>query len=143
MDTNESNFKSKKTINKLIEETVETTNNIGLTDKHPTEEKTEKVTEKLNKPFRKGMHASVYFVLAILIMNALIVSNRKIFLAVVLSIIISFTYACTDEYHQTFVGGRTGQFSDVLIDTMGSIVGVSLYSFSFFIYQNRSRKIIR
>ncbi len=139
MDTNESNGKSKKTINKVIEKTVETTNNIGLTDKHPSEETKKKVTNKLNNPLRKCMHASVYLILSILIMNALIVSNCKFTIALILSIIISFTYACTDEYHQTFVEGRSGQFSDVLIDTVGSIAGSCIYSLGYLIYKDKKR----
>lgn len=33
-------------------------------------------------------------------------------------------YAATDEIHQLFVGGRSGQFTDVLIDTFGGIAGI-------------------
>ena len=36
-------------------------------------------------------------------------------------------FAGTDEYHQTFVDGRTGQVTDVLIDTAGACVGCLLY----------------
>ncbi|HEX2359790.1 MAG TPA: VanZ family protein [Solirubrobacterales bacterium] len=32
---------------------------------------------------------------------------------------ISFLYACSDEYHQTFVDGRAGTVTDVLIDSAG------------------------
>ena len=35
-----------------------------------------------------------------------------------------FIYACSDEFHQAFVPGRVGQFSDVLIDMIGVLVGV-------------------
>ena len=38
----------------------------------------------------------------------------------------SFLYACSDEYHQTFVDGRIGQFSDVLIDMIGVLTGILL-----------------
>ncbi len=31
----------------------------------------------------------------------------------------SFLYACSDEFHQTFVVGRAGLFTDVLIDGIG------------------------
>lgn len=34
-----------------------------------------------------------------------------------------FLYACTDEFHQTFISGRSGQFRDVLIDTAGGLLG--------------------
>ena len=63
------------------------------------------------------MHATVYFVLAIMIMLFINVMQKKkrFFLALLITIILCFLFACTDEYHQTFVGGRTGQFKDVII----------------------------
>ena len=33
---------------------------------------------------------------------------------------LTFFYACTDEFHQLFVPGRAGRFSDVLIDSSGA-----------------------
>lgn len=38
-----------------------------------------------------------------------------------------FIYACTDEFHQLFIGGRAGQFTDVLIDTSGALIMCLLY----------------
>ena len=35
-------------------------------------------------------------------------------------------YAASDEFHQLFVDGRTGQLSDVLLDSSGVLVGVLL-----------------
>lgn len=37
---------------------------------------------------------------------------------------IAFFYACTDEFHQYFVPGRSGKFTDVLLDSTGSVLGV-------------------
>ena len=36
-----------------------------------------------------------------------------------------FLYACSDEFHQLFVPGRAGLFSDVLIDTVGVLFGLT------------------
>lgn len=36
-----------------------------------------------------------------------------------------FLYACSDEFHQLFVPGRAGMFSDVLIDTVGVQFGLT------------------
>ena len=44
----------------------------------------------------------------------------------IMSITLSFLYACTDEIHQIFVPGRSAQFRDVLIDTLGAIFGCLL-----------------
>ena len=42
------------------------------------------------------------------------------------SILLSFLYACTDELHQIFVPGRSAQFRDVLIDTLGASFGATI-----------------
>lgn len=127
MPSKESNSKSEGTINKIIETTVSTTNKVGLTDKHPSKKKMSQVVEYLNYPLRKCMHASVYFILVLLLLNAFRVSNFSLKKAIIFSILICFLYACSDEFHQTFVTGRTGQFSDSLIDTTGGIIGVFFY----------------
>lgn len=48
-----------------------------------------------------------------------------------------FLYACSDEWHQTFVPGRSGSFRDVLIDMVGVVVGIGLV---FFVYMLRREK---
>ena len=35
-------------------------------------------------------------------------------------------YAALDEYHQTFVPGRSGQIRDVVIDSLGLLFGILL-----------------
>ena len=35
-------------------------------------------------------------------------------------------YACTDELHQLSIDGRSGQWTDVLVDSSGVLVGVTL-----------------
>lgn len=42
--------------------------------------------------------------------------------SVALAVLCTFLVASADEFHQTFVPGRTGQFSDVLLDTSGGLV---------------------
>lgn len=37
------------------------------------------------------------------------------------SLLVTFLYACTDEFHQLFVPGRAGRFTDVLIDCTGAL----------------------
>lgn len=137
MDSIESNDKSKNVIINVVDTTIDTTNKLGITDEHLSEEKKQEFADKLNVPLRKLMHASIYLMLALLLMNALMVSHCKLKLSIVLSIIISFIYACSDEYHQTFVNGRTGNAIDVLIDTFGAIVGSSIYLIGYFIYKKR------
>lgn len=129
MDSKSSNNKSEKTINKVVETTLDATNNLGITNKHPNNFKLNEFVLKLNRPFRKCMHAFVYFVLAILVLNALKVSNVKNYKLYLICFIICFLHSLLDEYHQTFINGRTGQIIDSIIDTSGSIVGIMIYYF--------------
>ena len=110
MTSEESNGKSKEVINTVVEQT-----NI---------ENTEETVNMLNVPVRKIAHASEYFILGLLIINLIysITNNKWKTIYYLISILICFLYACTDEYHQTFISGRTGQFIDVLIDTLGAIL---------------------
>ncbi len=124
MPSDESNEKSKGTINEAIEKTLEVTNGAKITDKHPSERKMNSVIDKLNKPLRKCMHASVYFMLAILLFIGLKTFKIKGWKLSILPIIGCFIYACTDEFHQLFVDGRSSQFTDVLIDTTGAVISV-------------------
>ena len=65
---------------------------------------------------RKLGHFSGYAALATLWIWALRRSFRH---AIPISVAISLVYAASDEYHQTFVPGRTGTPIDVAIDAAG------------------------
>lgn len=72
---------------------------------------------------RKLAHFTEYFILGILVINFITRYDKKIIIAILLCII----YATSDEIHQIFVTGRSCQVTDVIIDSMGSIMGVYLY----------------
>ena len=81
----------------------------------------------INHLVRKCAHASVYFILAYLILNALKQTGKISFKKIVYTICFCIIYATSDEIHQLFVEGRGCQFTDVLIDSMGAIFGVLTY----------------
>ncbi|MDD5686402.1 MAG: VanZ family protein [Elusimicrobia bacterium] len=77
---------------------------------------------------RKGAHITEYFILTLLLIRAFRRSFRISFpLMVLLPSIFSFLYACSDEYHQTFIKNRCGTPWDVLIDTLGILIVVYIY----------------
>ena len=43
-----------------------------------------------------------------------------------ISFIICFLYASSDEFHQLFVPGRSGQVTDIFIDMIGVVLGLLL-----------------
>lgn len=118
----ESNSKSKEIIRYVVE----------IVHKEKSKKEIELEVNKLNKPVRKIAHASVYFVLANFLNSLLCtIKKNKLKLCNIISVIICFIYACTDEFHQTFVTNRTGQISDVLIDTFGAIIGCLVFNFIY------------
>jgi VanZ family protein len=73
--------------------------------------------------FRKLGHVTGYALLTTLWWWALRgVTARPLLIAVC----IAFAYACTDEFHQTFVSGRTGTPVDVAIDSIGMAIAALL-----------------
>src|SRR5699024_11129892 len=76
---------------------------------------------------RKSAHFFEYFMLGLLVINALKrhVSIKWKFVA--LSLVICILYAISDEVHQLFIPGRSGEMRDVFIDSTGSATGITLY----------------
>ena len=142
MNTQNSNGKSMDIIGMFIEDTLEITNEYGITHSTPSEAKIERASNLINAPMRKVMHASVYLVLAffiILFLNV-IFNNNHYWIALILALILCIGFAVLDEYHQTFVGGRTGQVMDVVIDTAGAVAGTMLYTSYYIVYKMGYRK---
>ncbi len=79
---------------------------------------------RIDHPVRKTAHATEYAVLALLAAGAFIDRKTGIRAGIVVPCLIAAGYAATDEFHQLFVEGRSGQFSDVMIDTAGALVGL-------------------
>ena len=128
MNNDDSNNKSINTLNKVVETTVNTTSELGITNEISTEE-VQEIAIELNWPFRKCMHSFVYCILILLTLNAIRYSNLKTYQFYLDGFLISFFYSIFDEYHQTFVNGRNGQITDVLIDSIGIILGILIYYF--------------
>ena len=124
--SNEEAVKSSKKSDGLIIKSVEL-----FTRKSLSDQEKEKVLKYLVFPVRKCAHLSLYLILGILVISLLreyMVINTKL---VLLSLLICFLYACSDEIHQLFVPGRSGEVRDVLIDTLGACLGVSFYYLVF------------
>jgi VanZ family protein len=71
---------------------------------------------------RKGAHLTEYFILSILLFRALRGDSPKRWQLrwAVCAVVMSCSYAATDEFHQSFVATRTASVVDVGIDTAGA-----------------------
>lgn len=121
----ESNVQSKSIIESVADVTnVKNIEKVKTTDGTYSVKKTSIVMDRLNKIVRKFAHASIYFVLSIFVMSFIfIIKKENKFRYYLIGIFICFLYACTDEFHQLYVPGRTGRFTDAIIDTLGASMG--------------------
>jgi VanZ family protein len=75
--------------------------------------------------FKKLAHVTVYGILTALLFSALRIHIRHKGHALLTAALVAVVYACSDEWHQTFVPGREGTLRDVAIDAVGA-VGASI-----------------
>lgn len=75
---------------------------------------------------RKTAHFTVYSVLGMLTLTAVLISKIKV--PYLTASAICLAYAASDEIHQYFVPGRSCELRDVCIDFSGSVLGILLIS---------------
>lgn len=96
-----------------------------------------------NIPVRKLAHVSEFGLLYFLYLRSLLslqafadtrVRHRALWLALTLV----FAYAVSDEWHQSFVPGRSSQFNDVLVDMSGAVLTALLLLLSGKLMQRKT-----
>ncbi len=95
---------------------------------------------------RKLAHFCIYGVLGILSFLTLVTYKTMPFvLRCFLSFLICGIYSLSDEYHQTFIAGRSGELRDVLIDCGGALTGIIfsalIYGLAILIKKKREPKM--
>ena len=80
----------------------------------------------IENTFRKLAHFCLYTLGGILILSHInlykITDKKKVFISWILGTI----YAISDEIHQLFVPGRSGEIRDVCLDSLGLVTGIIL-----------------
>ena len=86
----------------------------------------ESMIEAVQFPIRKAAHMTEYAILGWLAFafSGTFEMRQKVHYIAALGF--AFCYASTDELHQLFIPGRSGQFTDVCIDTAGAAIGLLL-----------------
>lgn len=75
---------------------------------------------------RKLAHVTEYFVLTVLLVRAL--RRSRLATAVPAAMAAALAYAASDEWHQSFVPGRTATPRDVAIDAAGIVLAAIIVS---------------
>ena len=100
-------------------------------DSLPADEQTE-IVSSMQFLARKSAHFSIYMILGILSFLTFISYEKLLFaLRLNLSCGICLLYAVSDEFHQLFVPGRSGEVRDVMIDFSGAALGIALSTLVF------------
>lgn len=86
---------------------------------------------------RKAAHISEYLLLGLLISLCFYYSKKGFKHNIFTVLFIGLSAGVLDEFIQTFVVGRTGLVSDVLIDFFGILLGF----FAVYLVDNKKRKI--
>jgi VanZ family protein len=73
---------------------------------------------------RKAAHITEYFLLALTVMLPLYVNNIRGQKQAFITTVFCIGYAALDEFHQYFSAGRSPQFTDVCVDSIGIILSV-------------------
>lgn len=121
-DANKSTSTSDKVITTMIEIKDKITNN------ETSNNEKEIIVKNSSFYIRKLAHITEYLILGFLMFNLLKQYGvTNIYYAIGLSIL----YSCTDEFHQLFISGRSGSIRDILIDSIGILIGTYLYKLLF------------
>src|ERR1700685_3723753 len=93
----------------------------------------------LHHVIRKCGHLTEYFILSMLILRGIRAGEKGMHVRwALVTILIIAGYAALDEYHQSFVPGRTAAVGDVLIDTSGG--AAALIVASLFVLLGKARE---
>lgn len=112
----------------------------GIADKFFAEQITENHFSII-RFIRKSAHFIIYSVLGLFSMFYLKGGYKLSYkMSIIISAVFCFLYAASDEIHQLFVEGRSGQFSDVLLDTMGSLTGILIFCGVAYAYNRLKNK---
>ena len=126
--SNDNGYKSTKKSDKLITFWYEKLTNNKIN---------KETIEKLVHPVRKSAHIIIYLILGLLFISLLYEFTIPIKIMITSSILFCLVYACTDEIHQLFVIGRSGEVKDIILDTIGSTIGIFIY----YLYKSKTEVI--
>ena len=122
--SNQKAQESKQLSNSFITKTI--INIYEMKNGKISEKKKIEIKENYSFIVRKAAHFTIYLILGLLVSIVLTQKCLNLKQIIIYSVLICMAYAVTDEIHQIFVNGRSGEIRDVLVDTCGSTIGILL-----------------
>ena len=96
--------------------------------------------EALQNIVRKTAHFTIYALLGVLASQALFCHTESVKTAALVAFAVCLLYAASDEVHQLFVPGRSGEVRDVCIDSLGAALGITLSCLVTRLVMSRKRR---
>lgn len=95
-----------------------------ILDKNLAEYEKQAYADEIELPVRKLAHMTEYCILAVCVAFPLYVYGVRGLGLLILAGLFCVGFACTDEFHQSFVDGRGPSRRDVMIDSIGAFFGI-------------------
>lgn len=87
---------------------------------------------------RKFGHVSEYLILGWLFFRLMYQAHgQKLNRSLVWSMVFVLLFSISDEYHQTFVPGRQGKLIDVVVDSIGALLGLQMLNIYYKSYMRK------
>ena len=99
-----------------------------LFNKNISSDELNEIKVKYTHPVRKMAHFTIYMILGILVTLLVREYNVSFYKCLFISLLVCLLYSISDEVHQLFVMGRSGEIRDILIDTSGSFIGIFVFN---------------
>ncbi len=106
-------------------------------------EKNEQNLKRTEGIIRKIAHFSIYAWVGFLVMSFFSTYSIKETKRIMISLGIGILYAISDEIHQSFVPDRSCQITDVILDSMGVLLGILVLCLMVKIHNKIKTKINR
>ena len=100
------------------------------------------IVDKAQFSVRKAAHFSIYTLLGISLSFSLMLTLKKRKLLWLFTQLSCMLYAVSDEFHQLFVPGRSCELRDVIIDSLGTALGIALFYLINFLLKKVSKRVL-
>ena len=112
--------KSSKTSGVIVNSVVDTVSTVNKKVKKET------LKNKITFYVRKLAHFSIYTLLGVWLLNETNTFKISTLKRLIICLFFGSIYAISDEFHQSFISGRSQEIRDVCIDTCGVLFGCVL-----------------
>lgn len=141
MSSFDSNKLSKGIVNNIVDKTVKVEKKVNIRNEDLEGIERYRKVRDVNFYIRKSAHVLEFLILDLLLLKflSLIFKDKEKGTLIYYSSVLTFLCTLLDEFHQSFVG-RTSQFSDCLIDSIGIVLVIIIFEINKFIKKKKENK---